>query len=134
MKRKGLSIIIALVLTLVFVLGSVSPVSAAPPQRVFMDITDLSVGSLSYDFWWEKKGASYYQITFYKGSSPIPDNMIYFGPIVDLEGRTPSYSVTQTWVNGQVVAGDRYWVSIRLFAKNMRVIKNSSVNDSELLS
>ncbi len=66
MKKIGIRIIFALILVTALVIGTVSVTSAAPPQRVFINITDLSIGSMSFDYNWEKKGAHYYQIYIYQ--------------------------------------------------------------------
>ena len=73
MKKKGIRIILALLLPLILVFGTVSFAEAKgpPDQNIYVRITELTTTSLSFDYGWNSYGAVWMVHTIYENDAVI---------------------------------------------------------------
>ena len=115
MNKRGFRIILALVLTLVLIVGSVSTVSAAKPvKHVTVNLINITATELKTTFWWNNYPAGGYEVAIIKDGIriwewwfPTPkldpgvvkmgqvNNLIILGANTTLEG---NYTIGQYYV------------------------------------
>lgn len=126
MKKTGIRLLLSLILVTMLVVGATVPVSAGKPVRVGITITDVSDGSITVSYWWDKIGAHYYLIGVYNSTGQALNYTE-----VDLGGRTPSQSGNVTITNSQITCGQTYSTRIWLERKNLRTIRGATAYDEE---
>jgi len=73
--KKSFLVILALVMALMLVIGSVSTVSAAPPSpTLYITITHKEAGNLTFDYGWSGKAGvySYFIGVYHDSINPLP--------------------------------------------------------------
>ena len=132
MKKIVIRISLLFILVAVFIVGSAMPISAAPPVRIYTNLTFVGPsatpgeGLIQYTYNWEKLGAYYCEIWMTRdGTTKIYDtDPVYLG------GRTPSMIVNNgTFQSTQIQPGYFYAIHIRLFNKSGKELKRGYASD-----
>jgi len=127
MKKVGIRLLLSLILLTAIVATATVPVSAAKPVKLGITITDISDGSITVDYWWNKIQARYYMIGVYNSTT---DAMNVTG-LIDLEGRTPSLIGNMTLTSVDITCGQQYRAIIWLFRKPTTKIRGATAQDWE---
>ena len=127
MKKIGIRLLIVVVLIMTLLLGIVGSAYAAKPVRLGITITDISDGSITVNYWWNKIGAHYYAIGVYNSTN---DAMNYTGQI-NLGGRTPSRAGSLTLTSPQITCNQTYRAIMWLYRKPSMRIHGATTQDYE---
>jgi hypothetical protein len=126
MKHSQIRTLVAIILAVVLVIGSVSTASAAPKAKSSIFIDDIGTGKIDYHFSWDKLQACYYNISVLQISDW--SRYLYRSPAIAVDGNTTSVSGEGSvyGVDGEgIVSGYYYQIELRVFDKNLREIKHS---------
>lgn len=118
MKKTGIRLLLSLILVTTVLVTATVPVSAAKPVKLGITITDISEGSITVNYSWNKIGAHYYGI-FVQNSTL--DTLDWTG-WVNLGGRTPSKSGNVTLISPQITCGQTYRAYIMLLNRRITMI------------
>jgi hypothetical protein len=137
MKRKGIKVVLALVLAVVLLVGLASAASAAPKEKISITIDSIGPGYIDYHFSWDKvKKACYYNISVLQVTTW--GTYVYRGPAIPVDGTVTSGSGEVGGTNvmdgegidgAGIVSGFSYQIEIQLFDQNFKEIKNGLAAD-----
>jgi len=128
MKKTGIRLLVSLILVTMVVVTVTAPVSAAKPVKLGITITDISEGSITVDYWWNKLGARYYEISVYKlGGGGILNST----GLMNLGGRTPTLSSNITFTNANITCDHQYRAFVTLYRRPNKTIRGASIYAQE---
>ena len=122
MKKVGIRLLLSLIILTTVVVIAATPVSAAKPVRLGITITDISEGSITVDYWWNKIGARYYMIGVYNSTS---GSSLNHTGVLSLGGRTPSQSGSVTLTSPEITCNRTYRAIIWLLRKPTSTIRGA---------
>lgn len=129
MKKIGIRVLSVLILVSVFIISSVAVVNAAPPQRLFIEITDMDAGVIQVSFNWTKLGVHKYRVDLLKDGTAL-DNT----GVVSFSRRTPQYSDSVSFVDTAITCNSTYEARIYVYNKSGRPIKRGNASDTAYLT
>lgn len=113
MKKIAIRISLLVILVAVLLLGSVSPVSAAP-DKVYVTINTLQPGQIDFSYGWNKIWAYSYTVQVDNKSHP---KVIFYQPNDFAGGRVKEFDDQISFSSVDITSGDTIVVYLSLYDK-----------------